>query len=107
MQATAEALADPIRRDIVELLAHGEQTAGAIAERFAVTRPAVSRHLRVLREAGIATYREEATRRIYGLNPAPLADLEQWIAAQRSLWERRLDHLGDHLDRMAETETKR
>ncbi len=102
-----EALADPIRREIVEVLAGGEHTAGEIASRFAVTRPAVSRHLRVLREAGVATVREEATRRIYGLNLAPLLELEQWIAAQRTLWESRLDELGRHLDRMAESEGER
>ena len=104
MMQACEALADPIRREIVELLAHGEQTAGGIAARFEVSRPAVSRHLRVLREAGLATVREEATRRIYGLDPAPLAELERWIATQRTLWEGRLDGLGRHLDRMAVTE---
>lgn len=98
---TCEALADPTRRDIVEILAAGEQTAGDIASRFEVTRPAVSRHLRILREAGIATVREDATRRIYGLNPAPLIALEQWIVDQRTLWESRLDALGRHLDQMA------
>jgi DNA-binding transcriptional ArsR family regulator len=102
-----EALADPIRREIVEVLAQGEQTAGDIAARFDVTRPAVSRHLRVLREAGIATVRGEATRRIYRLDPAPLLELEQWIVAQRTLWEHRLDELGSHLDRMAANEGDR
>ena len=106
MQA-CEALADPIRREIVELLANGEHTAGDIASRFDVTRPAVSRHLRVLRDAGIAVVREEATRRIYGLNPRPLIELEQWIVHQRTLWESRLDELGRHLDRMATNEGER
>ena len=106
MQA-CEALADPIRREIVELLAGGERTAGDIAARFDVTRPAVSRHLRVLRNAGIAVVREDATRRIYGLNLEPLVELEQWIATQRTLWESRLDELGRHLDRMATTEGER
>lgn len=98
---TCEALADPIRREIVELLAHGEQSAGDIAARFDVTRPAISRHLKVLRNAGLAVVREDATRRIYGLDPRPLIELEQWIATQRTLWESRLDELGRHLDRMA------
>lgn len=106
MQA-CEALADPIRREIVELLAGGERTAGDIAARFDVTRPAVSRHLRVLRNAGIAVVREDATRRIYGLNLEPLVELEQWIATQRTLWESRLDELGRHLDRMATKEGER
>ena len=99
---TCEALADPIRREIVELLARGEQTAGEIAARFEVTRPAISRHLRILREAGIATVREDATRRIYGLDPTPLMALEQWVATQRTLWEKRLDQLDSFLHELKE-----
>src|SRR5579884_2974416 len=71
-----EALADPTRRRIVELLAAGELEAGAIAERFDVSRPAVSRHLRVLREAGLVRSRPAAQRRLYSLDPAPLAEIE-------------------------------
>jgi len=99
MEACA-ALADPIRKQIVELLASGDRTAGDIAARFAVTRPAISRHLRVLRESGLATFRGDAQRRIYQLDTAPLVELQDWIGAQRRLWDGRLDALGRHLDTM-------
>jgi DNA-binding transcriptional ArsR family regulator len=70
------ALADPTRRRIVELLAAGERTAGEIADEFPVSRPAISRHLRVLRDTGLVNYREEAQRRVYTLDPTPLAALD-------------------------------
>ena len=73
------ALADPVRREIVELLAAGEVGAGEIAERFPVTRPAVSRHLRLLREAGLVTSEVRAQRRVYRLERAPLAELDSWL----------------------------
>jgi len=96
-----EALADDTRLRIVELLAHRDLSAGEIAEHFTVSRPAVSRHLRVLREAGLTTVIPDAQRRVYRLQPDPLVELEQWLGQQRQLWERRLDALGSHLDRMA------
>ena len=92
-----EALGDPTRRRIVELLAAGEQSAGDVARAFAISRPAVSRHLRVLREAGIATARSEAQRRVYRLEPAPLAEMEAWLARYRSFWTQRLDRLERHV----------
>ena len=73
------ALADPVRREIVEVLAAGEAGAGEIAARFPVTRPAVSRHLRVLREAGLVTSEVRAQRRVYRLERAPLAELDAWL----------------------------
>ena len=79
------ALADPVRREIVELLAAGEAGAGEIAERFPVTRPAVSRHLRVLREAGLVTSEVRAQRRVYRLERAPLAELDAWLERFRPL----------------------
>lgn len=79
------ALADPVRREIVELLASGEVGAGEIAERFPVSRPAVSRHLRVLREAGLVTSEVRAQRRVYRLERAPLAELDAWLARFRPL----------------------
>lgn len=85
-------LGDPTRRRVVELLAHGELTAGEIANEFPQSRPAVSRHLRVLREAGIVTSHVEGTRRLYALNRAPLAELEQWLL-------QRLDALDTELRR--------
>ena len=79
------ALADPVRREIVELLAAGEMGAGEIAERFPVTRPAISRHLRVLREAGLVTSEVRAQRRVYRLERAPLAELDTWLDRFRPL----------------------
>lgn len=96
-----EVLADPVRRDILAMLAAREHSAGDIAERFPISQPAVSRHLKVLREAGLTDVRVEGQRRIYVLTPAPLVEAEQWLTHQRALWERRLDALGAHLDTMA------
>jgi DNA-binding transcriptional ArsR family regulator len=72
------ALADATRREIVALLAGGERAAGELADRFPVSRPAISRHLRVLREAGLVRARTEGKRRLYRLDPAPLRDLDAW-----------------------------
>jgi DNA-binding transcriptional ArsR family regulator len=79
------ALADPVRREIVELLAAGEAGAGEIAGRFPVTRPAISRHLRVLREAGLVTSEVRGQRRVYRLDRAPLAELDAWLERFRPL----------------------
>lgn len=87
-----EALADPTRRRVVELLEHGELTAGQIAEHFTSSRPAVSRHVRLLREAGVVSVREQGTRRLYRLQRQPLADLEGWLS-------QRLDALDTELRR--------
>lgn len=95
-----EALADPTRAEIIELLAQQDLSAGEIAEHFAYSRPTISRHLRVLREAGLATAVPDAQRRIYRLERGPLRELESWLGRQRHFWERRLDALGDHLDRV-------
>jgi DNA-binding transcriptional ArsR family regulator len=94
-----DALADPTRRTIVELLTGGELEAGAIAERFPVSRPAVSRHLRVLRETGLVRAREDGRRRLYSLDPAPLVELDAWLARYRIFWTNRLDALGTELRR--------
>lgn len=93
------ALSDPTRRAIVELLADGELDVGAIAERFPISRPAVSRHLRVLREAGLVQARVDAQRRLYVLDPAPLAELDAWLARYRPFWENRLEALDTDLHR--------
>jgi len=95
----AEALADPTRRRIVELLAEKERSAGELASQFSTSRPAVSRHLRVLREQGLVQVRGEAQRRIYSLDPAPLAELDAWLARYRSFWTQRLDALDTQLVR--------
>ena len=93
------ALADPVRRELVQLLAHGEVAAGELADRFPVSRPAVSRHLRVLREAGLVTVRAEGKRRLYALDPAPLRELDEWLETYRDLWAARLDALDTEIAR--------
>jgi DNA-binding transcriptional ArsR family regulator len=93
------ALADPIRRQIVEMLADRERDAGELASAFPVSRPAVSRHLRVLREAGLVRVRPEAQRRVYVLDPRPLEDLSQWLEHYRRFWSQRLDALEVELAR--------
>ena len=95
------ALADPVRASIVRLLAASDLPAGDIAARFPVSRPAVSRHLRVLRQAGLVSAREEAQQRIYSLEMAGMDEIEAWIAECRRLWAERLDAFGRHLDRLA------
>src|SRR5215213_11036466 len=93
------ALADPTRRALVALLADGEVAAGALAGRFPVSRPAISRHLRVLREAGLVTARTEGRRRIYALDPRPLRELDDWLAPYRDLWAQRFDALDTEIAR--------
>ena len=94
-----EALADPTRRRIVELLAERERSAGEIAAQFATSRPGVSRHLRVLREHGLVRAREEGQRRVYSLDPRPLAELDAWLARYRRFWANRLDALDTEVRR--------
>jgi DNA-binding transcriptional ArsR family regulator len=88
-----EVLADPIRREILDLLAERERPAGELGAAFDVSRPAVSRHLRVLREAGLVRWRGEAQRRIYSLSPEPLAEVDEWLSRYRRYWAGRLDAL--------------
>ena len=97
MQVLA-ALADPIRREIVEVLLEHPQDAGTIAKRFPVSRPAVSRHLRVLRESGIVRSETVAQRRVYHVETAPLAELDDWLTHYRRFWTDRLDKLESHLE---------
>jgi DNA-binding transcriptional ArsR family regulator len=94
-----EALADPTRRQIVELLAERDRDAGEIASHFDVSRPAVSRHLRVLREHGLVRSRGEAQRRIYSLEPGPLEEIDAWLGRYRVFWVNRLDALDVQLRR--------
>lgn len=99
-----EALADTTRRDIVAMLAAGEKSAGDIAERFPIAGPSVSRHLKVLRESGLVSYRREATSRFYRLEPARLEEVRQWMDAQLDVVKARFDRLAAHLDAMQERE---
>lgn len=95
-------LGDPVRRRILELLADGERPAGgvtaAIQEEFGITQPAVSQHLRVLREAGLARVRPDGARRLYAVNPQPLRDVDAWLERFRGFWEPHLDALASELE---------
>jgi DNA-binding transcriptional ArsR family regulator len=93
------ALGDPVRRALVDLLARQELAAGELAARFPVSRPAVSRHLRVLREAGLVTVRTEGKRRLYRLDPRPLRELDTWLDRYRDLWAQRWDALDTEIAR--------
>jgi DNA-binding transcriptional ArsR family regulator len=93
------ALADPTRRRIVELLAEREHDVTELNTHFPISQPAVSRHLRVLREHGLVRSRPEAQRRVYSLDPAPLAELDDWLARYRVFWTQRLDALETELRR--------
>jgi DNA-binding transcriptional ArsR family regulator len=93
MEAVLRAMADEGRRTLLESLADGPATAGELAALLPIARPGVSRHLRVLREAGLVEVRQEAQRRIYALRPAPLAEVDEWLDRYRRLSEQRLDAL--------------
>jgi DNA-binding transcriptional ArsR family regulator len=90
MEAVLQALADDSRRTLLEALADGPTCAGDLAALLPIARPGVSRHLRVLREAGLVEVRREAQRRVYQLRPEPLAEVDQWLSRYRGLWEQRL-----------------
>jgi len=90
---TFVAIADPTRRSIVMSLAGGERAFGELADQFEMSRPAVSQHLKVLREAGIVTVRPDAQRRIYSLSTNGLAELDDWLRKVREFWNPRLDKL--------------
>jgi DNA-binding transcriptional ArsR family regulator len=96
---TLAALADPTRRRIVELLAERDRDAGELGSHFAVSQPAISRHLRVLREGGLVRVRPQAQRRLYSLDPAPLEELDEWLGHYRGFWQQRLDALDIQLRR--------
>ena len=100
-------LGDPVRRRILELLATGESAAGTLGSvvqrEFGISQPAVSQHLRVLREAGFATVRSAGTRRLYALDPAPLEAADTWFDPFRRFWQPHLDALGTELARERRT----
>ena len=98
-----DVLGDPVRRRILELLAAGEKTSGAISEairgEFGISQPAVSQHLRVLRDAGFTTVRPEGTRRLYAVNAGPLREVDAWLDPFRRFWQPHLDALATELAR--------
>lgn len=99
MDAVLQALADPSRRTVLEMLRRSPATAGELAEVLPIARPGVSRHLRVLREAGLVTVRQDAQRRIYTLRPEALRDVDDWLENYRALWQHRLDALHTEIAR--------
>ena len=98
-----DVLGDPVRRRILELLADGESSAGEIGDivqrEFGISQPAVSQHLRVLRESGFTTVRTQGTRRLYSVDPAPLEAADAWFDPFRRFWQPHLDALGTELAR--------
>lgn len=94
-----EALAEPNRRRILDVLREGERPAGDLISALGLSQPGVSKHLKLLREAGLVSVRADGQRRVYRLEPRGLGDLEAWLTPYRRLWAHRLDALEDHLER--------
>lgn len=99
MESALRALADDSRRTMLESLAEGPATAGELAALLPIARPGVSRHLRVLREAGLVEVRHEAQRRVYSLRPQPLSEINEWLSRHLTMWDRRLDALHTEIAR--------
>ncbi|MBJ8342579.1 ArsR/SmtB family transcription factor [Antrihabitans sp. NCIMB 15449] len=105
MSPIFEALAQPVRRDILDSLRSGPKSVNDLVTGLDVSQPVVSKHLRILREAGFVTVRVDAQRRWYQLRAEPLMEVADWLEPYRWMWERRLDLLGDHLDTMEAEES--
>lgn len=103
VESVFEIIAEPNRRAILSLLVSSEQSVGEIERRLGMPQPAVSKHLRVLREAGVVEATVDAQRRLYRLKPEPLQEVDAWLAPFRRFWSAHLDALERHLDRMEET----
>jgi DNA-binding transcriptional ArsR family regulator len=97
--AALQVLAEPRRVAILELLRDGERPVGELVDRLGVSQPLVSKHLRVLKDAGLVEARVDAQRRLYRIRPQPLVELDAWLAPYRDLWATHLDRLEEHLDR--------
>jgi DNA-binding transcriptional ArsR family regulator len=96
--ATFEVLAEPTRRRLLDEVRDRECSVGELVERVGMSQPGVSRHLRILREAGLVDVRHDAQRRLYRVRPEPLAEIDAWLAPYRKHWTERLDALERHLD---------
>lgn len=107
MESPFAVLAEPNRRAILGLLASSERSVGELERRLRMPQPSVSKHLRVLREAGLVESRVEAQRRVYRIRPEPLRDVDEWLAPFRRFWTERVDALERHLDRMEQAEKGR
>lgn len=98
MAPAFEILSEPNRRRILDLLRERERPAGDLVDALSISQPGVSKHLRVLREAGLVSVRGDGQRRLYSLRPEPLAEIDAWLAPYRRLWSTSLDRLEKHLD---------
>ena len=98
MESTFAVLAEPNRRRILDELCQGERSVGELVERLSLSQPAISKHLRVLREADLVAARVDKQHRRYRLRPAPLAEVDAWLSPYRRFWAERLDALEAHLD---------
>ena len=105
METVFEVIAEPSRRAILSMLAGAEQSVGEIERRLKMSQPTVSKHLRVLRDAGFVEATVDAQRRLYRLRPEPLQEIDAWLEPFRRFWERHVDLLERHLDRMEELES--
>lgn len=99
VSAVLEAIAEPTRRRILDAVRSEERSVGELVEHLGMNQPGVSRHLRVLRDAGLVSVRSDAQRRLYRLRSEPLRDLDSWLEPYRAEWSTRLDALGRHLER--------
>ena len=106
MESSFAVIAEPNRRTILSLLASSERSVGDIERRLRMPQTSVSKHLRVLREAGFVEVRVEAQRRVYRLRPEPLMEVDAWLAPFRRVWTAHVDALERHLDRMEQTSRK-
>jgi DNA-binding transcriptional ArsR family regulator len=99
MGTTLQVIAEPRRQAILDLLRDGELPVGELVDRLGMSQPLVSKHLRVLKDAGLVQSRVDAQRRLYRIRPEPLAELDEWLAPYRALWTESLDRLEQHLER--------
>jgi DNA-binding transcriptional ArsR family regulator len=99
MSSSWHALSDPNRRAVLALLLERPRPVGELVEQLGLSQPGTSKHLKVLREAGLVQVRQDANRRVYALDPGPIRELDVWLAPYRRLWNESLDELGRHLDR--------
>jgi len=105
METAFDIIAEPNRRAILSLLVSSERSVGEIERQLGMTQPAVSKHLRVLREAGFVESQVDAQRRLYRLRPEPLKEVDAWLAPFREFWSAHVDALERHLDRMEHSTT--
>jgi DNA-binding transcriptional ArsR family regulator len=99
MGTTLQVIAEPRRQAILDLLRDGELPVGELVDRLGMSQPLVSKHLRVLKDAGLVQARVDAQRRLYRIRPEPLAEVDEWLATYRALWTASLDRLEQHLER--------